>query len=80
MKAVIDEYRAQGRELTEAEAEKIREQLRQAIAQGHMDARDDVLGDDVLEKIAAGAGGAPFPTFSSRHGDGGDPIEYGCRQ
>jgi F0F1-type ATP synthase membrane subunit b/b' len=63
--SIMEEYKKQGRELTEAEAEKIREQLRQEIAQGHVDARDDVLGDDVLETVAGGLGEgsvAPKPT------------------
>ena len=62
IQAILDEYRAQGRELTAAEAEAIREQLRQDLAAGHIDARDDILGDDALEKIAGGSGGNAPPT------------------
>ena len=80
VKAVIDEYRAQGRELTEAEAEKIRERLRTDLAVGHVDARDDVLGDDVLDNVAGGGGCGPAPTRHPTPGGGdGSPAEYGPR-
>lgn len=80
VKAVIDEYRAQGRELTEAEAEKIRERLRADLAVGHVDARDDVLGDDVLDNVAGGGGGGPAPTRPPTPGGGDDSsAEYGPR-
>ena len=59
---VIDEYRAQGKELTRQEAEKICERLRADLAAGHVDAMENVLGDDVLEKIAGGAV-VPLPTL-----------------
>ena len=62
IQAILDEYRAQGKALTAAEAEAIRERLRQDLAAGHLDARDDILGDDALEKIAGGAGGNAPPT------------------
>lgn len=86
VEAIIDEYRAQGQELTRAAAEKIRERLRADLTAGHVDARDDALDDDVLKKIAGGAGGAPFPTLyhyiesSSDENDGGstggDTAQY----
>ena len=63
VEAIIDEYRTQGRELTRAAAEKIRERLRADLTAGHVDAMENVLGDNVLEKIAGGVGGAPFPTL-----------------
>ncbi|MBO4341288.1 MAG: hypothetical protein J5835_07675 [Bacteroidales bacterium] len=59
---VIDEYRAQGKELTRQEAEKICERLRADLAAGRVDAMENVLGDDVLEKIAGGAL-VPSPTL-----------------
>lgn len=61
VEAVIDEYRTQGKELSRQEAEKTREQLRAALAAGHVDARDDGLSDDVLDNVAGGAGGVPNP-------------------
>ncbi len=57
VEAIIDECRAQGRELTRAAAEQIRERLRADLTAGHVDARHDAL-DDVLEGVAGG-GGAP---------------------
>ena len=60
--SILEEYRRQGRELTEAEAEAIREQMRQDMAAGHIDARGDMLGDDSLEKVAGGGGGNAHPT------------------
>ena len=77
VEAVIDEYRTQGRELTRQEAEKIRERLRAALAAGHVDARDDALGDDVLAKIAGGVGGAPFPTLHHYIESSSDEIDGG---
>lgn len=62
LEAILDEYRAQGRELTTEEAEAIREQVRQDMAAGHIDARDDILRDEVLEKVAGGGGGNAPPT------------------
>ena len=66
VEAIIEEYRAQGRELTRAAAEKIRERLRADLSAGHVDARDDVLGDDVLAAVAGGI--APRYT--------GDALDY----
>ncbi len=62
---IIDEYKTQGKTLTTAEAEVVRDQLRRDLASGHIDAMENVLGDDVLEKVAGGGGcqgGVPTPT------------------
>ena len=61
LEAILDEYRAQGRELTVEEAEAIREQMRQDMAAGHIDAMENVLGEDALDKVAGGCAG-PTPT------------------
>ena len=62
LSAIREAYRQQGRALTEAEAEAIREQMRQDMAAGHIDARDEILGDSALEKVAGGGGGNAQPT------------------
>ena len=54
VEAIIDEYRAQGRELTGQEAEQIREQLRLGLIAGHVDAMENVLGDDALNAVVGG--------------------------
>ena len=62
LSAIQAEYRAQGRELTVAEAEAIRDQIRKDMTAGHIDARDDILRDNALEKVSGGAGGNAPPT------------------
>ena len=83
LESIIDEYRAQGKALTTEEAEAVREQLRKDLASGHLDAMENVLGDDVLDKIAGGAaincvptgGWMPTPTPTPTPG----PYTYGPR-
>lgn len=77
VKAVIDEYRAQGKDLTRQEAEKIRERLRADLTAGHVDAMEYVLGDDALDTVAGGIG--PKPTAPPIPGDDDGPIAYGLR-
>ena len=62
LSAIREEYRAQGRELTEAEAEAIRQQIREGLASGHLDAMETILGDDALDRAVGGLG-APTPTI-----------------
>lgn len=85
VEVIIDEYRTQGRELTRAAAEQIRERLRADLTAGHVDAMENVLGDNALDAVAGGGciGGAPTPT-ATPHGsnDGGpiySPIDIGAR-
>ena len=77
--AVIDEYRAQGKELTRQAAEKVRERLRADLAAGHVDAMENVLGDDALDAVAGGGcrGGAPTPTATPGGDNGDGPIKIG---
>ena len=63
LESIREEYRAQGRALTAAEAEAIREQIREGLASGHLDAMGNLLGDDALEKVSGG-GLAPTPTVA----------------
>ncbi len=72
VREIIDEYRTRGKELTEAEAEQVREQLR-------ADARENVLGDDLLDAVAGGVI-SPASTETSvlplSHDDDDDRISY----
>ena len=61
LSAIREGYRRQGRELTEAEAAAIREQMRLDMAAGHIDAMENLLRDEVLEKVAGGSL-SPTPT------------------
>ena len=78
VETVIDEYRAQGRELTRQEAEKVRERLRADLAAGHVDAMENLLGDDALDAVAGGGciGGVPTPTATPDVGGDDVPIKY----
>ena len=69
IQAIRDEYRTQGRALTAAEAEAIRAQLRQDLAAGHVDAMENILGDDALDKVT---GGCPGPTPTKKPEDQDD--------
>ena len=61
VQAIIDAYREQGKELSEEAAEEIREQIRKDMEAGHIDAMENVLGEDLLTKVA---GGQLVPTAS----------------
>ena len=73
LSSIQAEYLSQGRALTEAEAEAIREQMRQDMAAGQMDARNDITEDSLLDQVSGGSGGAPHftscPVFTKK------PIE-----
>jgi len=59
---IIAEYKKQGRELTESEAEQIRNRIKEDMKADHSDAMKDRVSDDTLESIAGGTGGSPKPT------------------
>lgn len=64
VQSIIDEYRKQGRTLTVEEAEKVREQIREGLKTGHLDAMENmgtVLGENALDQVAGGGIG-PTPT------------------
>ena len=66
--SIMEEYQKQGKTLSREEAENIRETIRCDMEAGHIDAREDFVGDELMEKVAGGAGGAPLPTeFSPEH-------------
>ena len=66
--SIMEEYQKQGKALTREEAESIRETIRSDMEAGHIDAREDFVGDELLEKVAGGVGGSPLPTkFSPEH-------------
>ena len=54
LQTILEEYKAQGRALTKAEAKAVREQLREAMAAGHVDAMENILGEDALDKVRGG--------------------------
>ena len=62
IQSIIDEYKEQGQALTAEEANEIREQIREGLSTGHLDAMETVLGDDALDKAAGGLG-QPTPTL-----------------
>ena len=62
IQSIIEEYEKQGKKLTQTEAERIREQIKNDIASGCLDARND-YSDDTLSKVNGGVGGAPIPTL-----------------
>ena len=62
IQSIIDEYKEQGQALTAEEANEIREQIREGLATGHLDAMENVLGDNALDQ-AAGGGMSPTPTM-----------------
>ena len=59
IQAIIDEYKAQGKELTMDEAKQIREQIKKDMESGHIDAMETILSEEALEKVVAGIGPAP---------------------
>ena len=60
--AIIAEYKKQGKELTESEAEQVRNRIKEDMKADHSDAMKDRVSDDTLESIAGGTGGSPVAT------------------
>lgn len=54
IETIIAEYKKQGKELTESEAEQIRNRIK--------DDMEKQINGDTLETVAGGVGGSPFPT------------------
>ncbi len=79
LESIIDEYKAQGKALTTEEAEAVREQLRKDLASGHIEAMESELGDNLLDKIAGGAGGNCEPTGRPTPTPTPGPYTYGPR-
>jgi F0F1-type ATP synthase membrane subunit b/b' len=84
LESIIDEYKAQGKTLTAEEAEAVREQLRADLVAGHVDAMENVLGDNLLDAVAGGI--ASFPSrgpIPNKNNDNDDndsgPLEYARR-
>ncbi len=61
IQSIIKEYKKQGKELTEKEAESIREQIKKDMASGRLDARND-FEEESLGRVYGGSGGCPIPT------------------
>ncbi|MCR5399097.1 MAG: hypothetical protein K6E68_06115 [Lachnospiraceae bacterium] len=58
LQSIKEEYQAQGKTLTDQEAEQIREEIRKDMMSGDI----NLLREDILETAAGGAGGCPNPT------------------
>ena len=54
IQAIFDAYKAQGKALTQEEAEQIRQQIRADMTSGHIDAMENLLSDKLLDKVSGG--------------------------
>ncbi len=68
IETIIAEYKKQGKELNESEAEQIRDRIKEDLGAGHLDAMENLISDDNLEAVAGGGrpgciGGVPTPTI-----------------
>ena len=70
IETIIAEYKKQGKELNESEAEQIRDRIKEDLGAGHLDAMENLISDDNLEAVAGGFsgcwGGCPPPTKTPR--------------
>ncbi len=58
LQSIKEEYQAQGKTLTDQEAEQIRGEIRKDMMSGDI----NLLREDILETVAGGFGGCPPPT------------------